>query len=54
MKKKKIVIILSHSFSDMNTAGNKDIADRIRRVILKYSDPKNEKIESVTVEDYGD
>lgn len=51
MKKKKITIIISYDYDDRNTVSNDRIADRIKKDLLKGSDPKHEKIESITVED---
>lgn len=51
MKQKKITIIISYNYEDHNTVSNDKIAVRIKNDLLKGSNPKNEKIESVIVED---
>lgn len=51
MKKKKIIIVISYDYEDKNTVSNDRIADRVKNDLLKGSNPKHEKIESVTVED---
>ncbi len=51
MKKKKITIIISYDYDDAHTVSNERIAERIRHDLMKGSDPRHEKIESVTVED---
>lgn len=51
MKKKKITIIISYDYEDKNTVGNDRIADRVKKDLLKGSNPQHEKIESITVED---
>ena len=51
MKKKKIIIVISYDYEDKNTVSNDRIADRVKNELLKGSNPKHEKIESVTVED---
>ena len=51
MKKKKIIIVISYDYEDKNTVNNDRIADRVKNELLKGSNPKHEKIESVTVED---
>lgn len=51
MKQKKITIIISYDYEDKNTICNEHIADRIKRDLLKGSNPKHERIETVIVED---
>lgn len=51
MKKKKITIIISYDYEEKNTISNEQIADRVKKDLLKGSNPQHEKIESVTVED---
>ena len=40
-----------YDYEDKNTVSNDRIADRVKNELLKGSNPKHEKIESVTVED---
>lgn len=51
MKQKKITVIISYSHAVRNTVGNERFAERIKHDLVKGSDPRHEKIESVTVED---
>jgi len=51
MKKKKITIIISHDYDEKNTISNNKVAERIKRDLLKGSDLKHERIESVVVSD---
>lgn len=51
MKQKKITVIISYSHAVRNTVRNERVAERIKRDLLKGSDPRHEKIESVIVED---
>lgn len=51
MKQKKVTVIISSNYEDGRTVSNERIAERIKRVLLKGSNPLHEKIESVTVED---
>lgn len=51
MKKKKVTVIISHNYKDGCTVNNEKIAERIKHDLLKGSDPRHEKIESVIVED---
>lgn len=51
MKKKKITIIMSYDYDDKNIFANEKIAEKIKRDLLKGSNPAHEKIESVIVED---
>ena len=51
MKKKKLTIVLSYDYEDRNTVSNDRITDRVKNDLLKGSNPKHEKIESITVED---
>lgn len=51
MKKKKITIVISYDYDDRNTVSNDRIANRVKKDLLKGSDPNHEKIESITVED---
>lgn len=51
MKQKKVTVIISYSHAVRNTVSNERVAERIRRDLIKGSDPLHEKIESVIVED---
>lgn len=51
MKKKKITIIMSYDYDDKKVFSNEKIAEKIKRDLLKGSNPSHEKIESVIVED---
>lgn len=51
MKQKKVTVIISYDYDNGCTASNERVAERIRRDLVKGSDPRHEKIESVTVED---
>lgn len=51
MKKKKITIIISYDYDDKNVFSNEKIAEKIKRDLIKGSNPNHEKIESVVVED---
>lgn len=51
MKKKKITIIISYDYDEKNTVSNDKVAERIKSDLLKGSDIKHERIESVIVSD---
>lgn len=51
MKQKKVTVIISYNYEDGCTVSNERIAERIKRGLIKGSDPRHEKIESVIVED---
>lgn len=51
MKQKKVTVIILYNYGDGCTVSNERVADRIKRDLLKGSDPLHEKIESVIVED---
>lgn len=51
MKNKKITIIMSYDYDDKNVFSNEKIAEKIKRDLIKGSNPDHEKIESVVVED---
>lgn len=51
MKQKKVTVIISYDYEDGRTVRNERIAERIKFDLAKGSDPRHEKIESVTVED---
>lgn len=51
MKSKKVTVIISYDYDDINTVSNASIAERIKTDLLKGSNPKHEKIESIIVED---
>lgn len=51
MRHKKVTVIISYSHAVRNIVSNERVAERIKRDLLKGSDPLHEKIESVTVED---
>lgn len=51
MRHKKVTVIISYSYAVRNTVSNERVAERIKHDLVKGSDPRHEKIESVTVED---
>lgn len=51
MKKKKVTIVISYNYDDNNVFLNEKIAEKIKRDLIRGSNPYHEKIESVLVED---
>lgn len=53
MRKKKITIVISYDYEDKNIISNEKIAERIKRDLLKGSNPAHEKIENIIIEDFN-
>ena len=51
MRKKKVTVIISYDYEEGCTVSNSRVAGRIMRDLVRGSDPRHEKIESVIVED---
>ncbi len=51
MRHKKVTVVIAYSHAVRNTVSNEKVAERIKRDLIKGSDPLHEKIESVIVED---
>lgn len=51
MKKKKITIIISYNYDNKQVVSNDKISYRIKSDLMKGTDPRHERIESITVED---
>lgn len=51
MKKKKVTIIISYDYDNKDVFINQEIAEKIKRDLLRGINPIHEAIESVIVED---
>lgn len=51
MKKKKVTIIISYDYDNKDVSINQEIAEKIKRDLLRGINPIHEAIESVIVED---
>lgn len=52
MKAKKITVVLSYNYDDDLVVSNDKVAYRIRNELSRNIEPRHERIESVTVDDY--